>query len=234
VALRSARQRATDWVFAAVFAPLGAAALRLGCLTWRWNVTGLENVAPFWSQGRPVIVCCWHGRLLMLPFAWQRHGGGDVYVLMGRNRNGELITRVVSRFNMKAIRGGSRSGGAEARAEMAALVSRSPSTTLALTPDGPHGPPLVSKLGSAQLSRQSSLPVVWASAGASAAFRLPTWDRFVLPLPFARVTVHFSTPTWPEAHSGLSLEQYRDALDELGRAELAKVDGALHSRTDGT
>lgn len=201
--------------------------LRLACATWRWDVSGLEHVAPFWSGGRPVIICCWHGRLLMLPFTWLRHGSGAIYVLMGRNRNGELITRIVSRFNMKAIRGSSRSGGREARDEMAALVTSSPATTIALTPDGPHGPPLVSKLGAAQLSRQVSIPVVWASAAAAPVWRLPTWDRFELPLPFSRVKVRFSAPMFPQAHEALSLEAYRDALDAFGRAELAQLDAAM-------
>lgn len=227
MASRSTRQRVTDWVFASVFAPVGAALLRWACATWRWDVSGLEHVAPFWSGGRPVIICCWHGRLLMLPFTWLRHGGGDIYVLMGKNRNGELITRIVSRFNMRAIRGSSRSGGKEARDEMAALVKSRPASTIALTPDGPHGPVFVSKLGAAQLSRQASIPVVWASAAASAVWRLPTWDRFQLPFPFARVKVRFSVPTFPEAHEARSLEGYRDALDVLGRAQLAELDAAM-------
>lgn len=224
---RSARQRATDWVYANVFASAGALFLKLLCATWRWDVSGLENMVPFWREGRPVIVCCWHGRLIMLPWAWMKNGGGDVYVLMGKNRNGELITRVVSRFNMKAIRGGSRSGGKEARDEMARLVKTAPGTTLALTPDGPHGPPFVSKPGTAQVSRDCSLPVVWASAAASFAVHVPTWDSFTLPLPFSRVKVHFSTPMFPEPMKDAPLEQYRDALDAFGRAELAAVDVAV-------
>ncbi|MBE2253397.1 MAG: DUF374 domain-containing protein [Myxococcus sp.] len=227
MAPRSARQRLTDWVFARVFAPAGALLLRLVCASWRLRVSGLEHVAPFWSAGRPVIVCCWHGRLLMLPYTWLRHGGGEVYVLMGKNRNGELITRIVSRFNMKAVRGSSRAGGKEARDEMAALVAQQSATTIALTPDGPHGPALVSKLGAAQLSRQSDLPVVWASASAAPALRAPTWDDFVMPLPFARVKVRFSAPVFPAQYASLTLEAYRDALDEVGREALAALDATL-------
>lgn len=224
MAARSARQRATDWVFAHLLAPCVAAALHLLCATLRWSVEGLENLAPYWGAGKPVIVACWHGRLMLLPYAWQRHGAGSVYVLMGRNRNGELITRVVSRFNMKAIRGGSRSGGREARDEMTRAVEASPATTLALTPDGPHGPPQISKPGLAQLSRQCALPVIWASAAASRALHLSTWDRFALPVPFARVTVRFSRPVFPEAWASAPLEAYREALDQTGRGELARLD----------
>lgn len=201
-----------------------AVLLRLLCATLRWKVEGLEHLVPFWGAGSPVIVACWHGRLVMIPFAWQRHGGGRIYVLMGLNRNGELITRIVDRFNMKAIRGGSRSGGKEARDEMARVVLQDAATTLAVTPDGPHGPALVSKMGMAHLSRSSSLPIIWVSAAASWALHLGTWDRMQLPLPFSRVTVRFSAPMFPAAWAASTLHEYREAIDRAGRDELARLD----------
>ncbi|MFO0583298.1 MAG: DUF374 domain-containing protein [Anaeromyxobacter sp.] len=234
-ARRSARKRATDWVFARVLAPLLGGLLRLLCATIRWQVEGLEHLAPFWGAGRPLIVACWHGRLVMIPEAWRRHGRGDVFVLMGLNRNGELITRIVERFRMKAIRGGSRDGGRDARAQMEEVVRANPATTLALTPDGPHGPALASKMGVAHVSRSASLPVIWVSAAASRAGRLPTWDRMVVPLPFSRVVVRFSAPLFPEGWANRPLEEYRDGLDHAGRAELERVDAAfLPARLEAT
>jgi lysophospholipid acyltransferase (LPLAT)-like uncharacterized protein len=224
---RSLRKRATDWVFAHVLAPLLGSALRLLCASIRWQVEGLEHLDPFWGGGRPLIVACWHGRLVLIPEVWRRFGRGDVFVLMGLNRNGELITRIVGRFGMKAIRGGSRDGGRKARAQMEQAVRENPATTLALTPDGPHGPALVSKMGMAHLSRSASLPVIWVSAAVSSAGRLPTWDRMVVPWPFSRVVVRFSAPVFPASWADRPLEEYRDALDQAGRAELARVDGAL-------
>jgi lysophospholipid acyltransferase (LPLAT)-like uncharacterized protein len=227
---RSARQRATDWVYAHVFAPAGALLLRLLCLTWRWQFSGLEHLEPFWKGGKPVIICCWHGRLIMLPYTWERHGGGDVFVLMGLNRNGELITRVVSRFNMKAIRGSSRTGGKEARDEMVRLVKERPFTTIAVTPDGPHGPPMVMKPGTVQVSRDAGVPVLWASAAASSCVLAPTWDRFVVPLPFSRVHVRFSAPLEPAAWAAQPFEAYVAAIERLGHAERDAVDALVAGR----
>lgn len=179
---------------------------------------------PFWDEGRPVCVGCWHGRLLLIPYAWQKLGRGETWVLMGSNRNGELITRIVATFNMKAIRGGSRKGGEEARRQMAKVVDESPATTLSLTPDGPHGPRYISKMGMAHVSRSLNIPVVWVSATARWALRFRTWDRFLFPLPFSRVIVEFSAPTFPEAHAQLTLEEYRNELDRKGRALLRALD----------
>ena len=198
--------------------------LRLLSATIRWKVEGLENLAPYWGAGSPCIVSVWHGRLVMLPYPCMRHGGGRIYALMGLNRNGELIARIVARFNIGGIRGGSRTGGKEAREEMVQLVARDPATTLIFTPDGPHGPALVSKMGMAHVSRTASLPVIWVSLKASWAGHLGTWDHMEIPLPFCRVTVRFSAPMFPATWAASSLDEYREALDRTGRDELARLD----------
>lgn len=223
-------QPVIDWLYTYPLPGLFAFLLRLVYATLRWEVRGREHLAPYWDAGRPVIVGCWHGRLLLIPPVWNRLGRGNVYVLMGRNRNGELITRIVSRFRMKAIRGGSSSGGEAARQRMLEVVRQDPATTLALTPDGPRGPRYVSHLGMAQVSRQLDIPVVWVSATARWCYRVPTWDRFLAPLPFSRVVVEFMAPIHPGDHAELDLPAWRDHLDAAGRRQLLRIDretGAL-------
>lgn len=217
-------QRALDWVFAHVFAPCFAFVLHLFCRTFRWEVRGLEHLEPYWQGERPVIVGCWHGRLIMIPYVWYKHGRGETYVLMGRNRNGELITRIVAKFRMQAVRGGSRKGGEEARQEMEARVLADPHTTLSMTPDGPHGPRFVSKMGMAHLSRKLDVPIIWVSACASRSYRFPTWDRFMFPLPFSRVVAEFSAPIFPRDHAAKSLEEYHAFIDARGREYLRAID----------
>jgi lysophospholipid acyltransferase (LPLAT)-like uncharacterized protein len=224
---RKRYQLAIDWLYAHVLPGLLAGVLRALCATLRWDIRGREHMAPFWDAGSPVIVGCWHGRLLLIPWAWEKSGKGEVFVLMGRNRNGELITRIVSHFNMQPVRGGSSSGGEEARREMVALVGRSPRTTLAMTPDGPRGPRYTSKMGMAHLSRSTGAPVVWMSAAASRGWRFPSWDRFLLPAPFARVIVDFTPAIDPRDHEDLALEAWKELLDREGRRQLARLDREL-------
>ncbi len=220
-------QVALDWIFAHLLASVLAYFLRAYCLLLRWEVRGLDHLKPYWGGKQPVIVGCWHGRLLMLPEVWRRHGAGKTYVLMGLNRNGELITRIVSRFRMLAVRGGSSKGGEAAREAMVACVKADAHTTLSLTPDGPRGPRYVSRPGMAYLSRNLNIPVVWVSASAKSALRFTTWDRFMLPLPFSRVVVEFHTPILPADQAALSFENYKDALDDKGREYLRQLDDEL-------
>ncbi len=224
---RKRYQLAIDWLYAHVLPGLLAGVLRGLCATLRWDIRGREHLAPYWDGGSPVIVGCWHGRLLLIPWAWEKTGKGEVFVLMGRNRNGELITRIVSHFNMQPVRGGSSAGGEEARREMAELVRRSPRTTLAMTPDGPRGPRYESKMGMAHLSRTLGVPVVWMSATASRSWRFPSWDRFMLPAPFSRVRVEFAPAIVPHDHEGLDLAAWKELLDREGRRQLARLDSEL-------
>jgi hypothetical protein len=55
-----------------------------------------------------------------------------------------------------------------------------------ITPDGPRGPRRVAAPGVAQLAALAGLPVMPCAARTSRARVLGSWDRMVLPLPFAR------------------------------------------------
>lgn len=192
--------------------------------TLRLEIRGRENLKPFWDEGRPVICAFWHGRLLLMPYAWWKVGRGEAYILMGRNRNGELITRIVSRFNMKAIRGGSSAGGEEARKEMLEVMARSPRTTLGITPDGPRGPRYESKMGIAWASRTLDVPVIWIAASTRWGLRTTTWDRFLVPLPFSKAVIAFGPPTSPADHADLDLDAWRRLLDAIGRRQTLALD----------
>ena len=57
---------------------------------------------------------------------------------------------------------------------------------VAITPDGPKGPVRRVKAGVIELSRLSGMPILPVAFGASPAIRLQSWDRFLVPYPFAR------------------------------------------------
>ena len=60
-----------------------------------------------------------------------------------------------------------------------------------LTPDGPRGPRYKIQPGVIKLAESTRAPIVPIHATYSSAWRLKTWDRFVIPKPFSRVHVIF-------------------------------------------
>ena len=105
--------------------------------TTRWEVRNGDIPQAFWDKNAPFVLAFWHGRLLMVPFAWDRRHA--LRVLISRHRDGELITRTVSHFGVGSVRGSSKSGeGAAALREMVKLVRSG--GYVGITPDGPRGP----------------------------------------------------------------------------------------------
>ena len=62
------------------------------------------------------------------------------------------------------------------------------------TPDGPKGPRHRAQPGVLFLATHTPCVVMPIAVAASSAWRLPTWDRYLIPKPFARVHVHLGPP----------------------------------------
>ena len=151
--------------------------------TTRWEVRNGDIPLAFWTRGDPFILAIWHGRLLVAPFAWDyRH---TFYMLISRHRDGELITRAVARFGVRSVRGSSKPGeGAPALRQMVRLARQG--GYLGITPDGPRGPRMHASEGVVSAARLTGLPVIPLGVATSRRRLLNSWDRFLVPLPFAR------------------------------------------------
>jgi lysophospholipid acyltransferase (LPLAT)-like uncharacterized protein len=114
-----------------------------------------------------------------------------VRVLASRSRDGELVARWVARFGLTVVRGSSSRGGAEALRALAAAVRAG--QDVAVVPDGPLGPRERVQAGIVVLAASTGAPIVPLAFAARPARRLASWDRFLVPLPFARAAVVFGT-----------------------------------------
>jgi lysophospholipid acyltransferase (LPLAT)-like uncharacterized protein len=167
---------------------LGAAGVHLLALTLRVRREEAA-VEALWRTGTPAIYVAWHGRILLLPrlYGWRR-----ARVLASRSRDGDVVARSIARFGLEAVRGSSSRGGAEAFR----LLTRSlrEGRDVVIVPDGPRGPREMVKGGLVMLARLSGAPIVPLALGASAEWRLRSWDEFRIPKPFARCVVRFGEP----------------------------------------
>ncbi len=165
--------------------------MRLLRATMRMEIVGAEIPRPFHARGEGVIHIFWHGRMLMMPFVYQ---GTCMNVLISTHGDGEIIANVMRRFGFDLVRGSSSRGGKEALREMVRLLRGN--KDISITPDGPRGPAEVLKEGVAQVARLTGRPVIPVSFAATRAKRFPTWDRFLLPMPFSRATVVLGDPLY--------------------------------------
>lgn len=178
------------------FAMRAAAALiglyiRLVDATSRWTLSGLEHYDAAAAGGKGVILAFWHGRLLMAATV-RGETERPVYMLISAHRDGEIITRAVSGFGVRFIRGsaatpgkpGKNKSGASAIARMLAALGEG--SVVGFTPDGPKGPGERVKPGVIRLAQMSGAPIVPAAFSTSRGRRLSTWDGFLLAAPFSK------------------------------------------------
>jgi lysophospholipid acyltransferase (LPLAT)-like uncharacterized protein len=168
---------------------LGPLMIKTMGVTLRTKRRGLENLARARQIKGNVIYAFWHGRLLPLSYLHRNQG---VNVLVSTHQDGEYITRVIHGLGFETSRGSSTRGGTAALRDLMATASRG--TDLAITPDGPRGPREQCQPGLAFLARKLGLPVVPVGICFRPSLRLKSWDRFMIPLPFAGGIEIFGEP----------------------------------------
>jgi lysophospholipid acyltransferase (LPLAT)-like uncharacterized protein len=127
----------------------------------------------------------WHDRVGLLAYIYERYlRDRPAYAFISLSRDGQFIADVAARFGVKAVRGSSSRKGSRA-ALSAVRVARDPGADLVITPDGPRGPRHEIQPGLLRLAQTTQRPIVAVSYELGWKFRLKSWDRFQVPLPFS-------------------------------------------------
>lgn len=167
---------------------LGVVALRLLALTWRVRITGSEIVTELRRARRPITFTLWHGQ--MLPLLWQHRREG-VAVLISEHRDGEIIAGAAKALGFRTVRGSTYRSADRALAGLVRELRAG--HDVAVTPDGPRGPAGHFAPGALVATQRANAQIVFVGAAASRAWHMKSWDRFMIPKPFARVTIAYDT-----------------------------------------
>lgn len=211
----------------AVISNLGGSVLTALMRSTRSRVIAGHEVEREWLDGgRPAVYVLWHGRLLSCAYRYRRHRLGT---LISQNRDGDYISGVIQRWGFTVIRGSSSRGGSSALRRIVRTLKEGRS--VALTPDGPRGPRQVMKPGPVTAAQLAGVPIVPITAGASSGRYFGSWDRFLVPAPFADTPVALGEPILvPEKLEESELaEVMRTVADSLNRLTTL-VDEAARGR----
>jgi lysophospholipid acyltransferase (LPLAT)-like uncharacterized protein len=107
---------------------------------------------------------------------------------------------------------------------------------VAVLPDGPRGPARVAKPGVVALASAAGASLVPVAVAARPCLRFGSWDRVMLPLPFARVHCVYGSPIHlPKRSDDADVERWRGelgaALDRLTDAADQALGGARSAST---
>jgi lysophospholipid acyltransferase (LPLAT)-like uncharacterized protein len=149
-----------------------------------------------------------HGDMLIPAYLFRRVPAA---IMISQHGDGELIAQVEQRLGRHVpVRGSTTRGGARAFLE---IVQQQGDIAWAITPDGPRGPRGRVHDGVVLLASESGRAIQPAGFAASRAWRTRSWDRFVIPRPFARIAGYIAEPLAVPA--GLPREERRKYAHEL-------------------
>ncbi len=175
------------------------------------DTSGGAGSGPERPGGR--ILVTWHGRTL-IPANLLRNRG--YWALISQSRDGEVQNQIFRRFGFQTVRGSTKRGGVRGALQMARKVKEG--GILAFTPDGPRGPSHKVQPGVILMAEKSGAPIVPVGISASRRWLIHSWDRYLIPQPFAHAYFLVGEPIY--APKG---------LDEAGRAAVAvQVECALN------
>lgn len=187
---------------------LGLVVLRLLAATWRVRALNAESYLARRRAAKPFVFAFWHGG--MLPLLW-RHRGEQAAVLVSLHKDGEIIARICQALGFRTVRGSTTRGGG--RALLGLVRELEAGYEVAVTPDGPKGPRHHFAPGALMAAQRAKVPIVPIGVHCPSAWQLKSWDRFMIPRPFARVTVVYGDPAFVAGSTP------REATEETARFE---------------
>jgi lysophospholipid acyltransferase (LPLAT)-like uncharacterized protein len=168
-----------------------------------------DDVRRLRAAKTPIVFVIWHGQLLPLLY---QHRDERVAVLISEHADGEIIARIATRLGYQTVRGSTSRGAARALLGLARVVGEG--NDLAITPDGPRGPAKSLAPGAVIVAHRTGAPLIAAAVSVSRAWRLRSWDQFVIPKPFARLHFAYSSPTTVTVGQGRGAAGETDRMRE--------------------
>ena len=193
--------------------------IRLYSATFRLTVENEDQWLDYLKNVGRVLLCAWHQQFAPAISYFKKFSKFKPSLMISRSADGEIIAGVANRTGWYTIRGSSSKGGRTALHEM---IRKLKETRLAgHILDGPRGPAGVVKPGVIAMASAANAAIVPFYTNADRAWYFRSWDRFMLPKPFARVTLRFGDMIpCTNLNTNEEFEHQRTVLEDIMRPSL--------------
>jgi hypothetical protein len=157
--------------------------------TFRLKVENEKSWLEYLQNGGRVILCCWHQQFLSAIYHFKTYAPYHPALMISQSNDGDIIASIAEKTGWHTIRGSSSREGSRALKEMIDHLNHFGFAGHVL--DGPRGPAGVVKAGVVRLAQVTGAVVVPFYTSSDRFWYFNSWDRFMLPKPFARVTLRF-------------------------------------------
>lgn len=202
--------------------------------TLRWRVEGIDHVRKAWSGGDGWMLATWHSRILLMPVVQIVYGPKwpkpphPTALMVSNSRDGEFTNRAGTWLGLFIVRGSAptkgkgktagKRGFMGAKEAMAVMKSGG---GMVITIDGPKGPREVVGMGAIKLAQQVGAPIIVYGLS-SHAKRLNSWDRLLVPRPFARAAIVIPEPI--PTSKNMDSEDLRQRVETALKAAIRRAD----------
>jgi len=189
--------------------------------SWTFRMT-VENEKPWLNHlrgGGKVLLCVWHQQFFAAIRYFKSYESFQPSLMISKSQDGDIIARIARKQGWHPVRGSSSRDGGKALKEIIERLSLS--RLAGHIVDGPQGPAGIVKAGVISIARATGAVVVPFYTAADRAWYFKSWDRFMLPKPFARVTLRFGEMMrFPADREGSLFESQRQELERTMRPGL--------------
>ncbi|MBN1545513.1 MAG: lysophospholipid acyltransferase family protein [Syntrophaceae bacterium] len=158
-------------------------------LTFRFRLENEDAWLRRLERGERVLLCTWHQQFFSAVRPFQKYRKYNPVLMISQSSDGDIVAGVANKSGWHVVRGSSSRGGKEALRGMIEQLQRS--GLAAHIVDGPRGPAGRVKEGVIQLAQSADAVIVPFYINANRAWYFNSWDRFMLPKPFSKVTLSF-------------------------------------------
>ncbi len=187
--------------------------IRLYSSTFRLTVRGEKEWRNSLKDGKAVILCTWHQLFFPAIYYFRTYARLNPGLMISQSKDGDLISHVARSIGWHTPRGSSSNGG---KAALDAMIDHVRTHGFgAHVLDGPTGPMGVVKAGAIKMALETGAVLAPFYTRADRAWFFNSWDRFMVPKPFAKVEIRYDAPIALETGEGAAdFETLRKRLED--------------------
>lgn len=163
----------------------------------KFQVTGMEHLHAALARERPLIFTAWHGMTMMLVGFFANHYDlSKLVLILPDDWRGSTLVVFANKLGVTPFPMNLHGDASMATArQLANLVKQVKAGRDAyITPDGPEGPSYEIKPGISFIAQKANATILPVGGYTRRGYRVPRWDRYVMPYPFSKIAIQIGEP----------------------------------------
>ena len=209
-----------DWIHIHILPVFAWFFFHILTFSFKIRFFGSQNIELIRQNNENIIFAAWHGRqFLLIPCLPKQH----LCAMSSTSRDGMMQANILRKFHFSVIPGSSKKAPARALIGNIRKIQSGFDTVIAV--DGPTGPIYKVKPGAIFMSKKTGSPIIPVVFSANPSIELSAWDRYMLPLPFAKCALIYGDPIYPNT-------DFSDKAVEAESVQLEHILNALMKKAD--